>query len=85
MQNLLSHLVGGSIDELITTGYNGLLAKRGDILDFAEKMKLLLENPELRRDMGKHARETIVEKDPGMQEFNKILQRIGRLLAFAWK
>lgn len=69
---------GGSIDELITTGYNGLLAKRGDILDFAEKMKLLLENPELRRDMGKHAHETIVEK----RSWNA---RIQQDLAAYWK
>lgn len=69
---------GGSIDELITTGYNGLLAKRGDILDFAEKMKLLLENPELRRDIGKHAHETIVEK----RSWNA---RIQQDLAAYWK
>jgi glycosyltransferase involved in cell wall biosynthesis len=53
---------GGSIDEFITTGYNGLLAKRGDVLDFAEKMKFLIENPELRREIGLHARELIVTK-----------------------
>ena len=45
---------------------------------FCRKMKLLLENPELRRDMGKHARETIVEK----RSWNA---RIQQDLAAYWK
>jgi glycosyltransferase involved in cell wall biosynthesis len=53
---------GGTIDELITTGYDGLLAKRGDIDDFSYKMKILLEDPKLRREMGKHAHELILKK-----------------------
>lgn len=53
---------GGSIEQLITTGYNGLLAKRGDVIDFAEKVKLLLEDSKQKKEMGKHAHELIVEK-----------------------
>ncbi len=53
---------GGNIEELITTGYNGFLAKPGDILDFSEKLKLLLNDSELRSLVGKRAQETIKEK-----------------------
>lgn len=53
---------GGSIEKLITTGYDGFLAKRGDMLDFADKLEVLCDNSELRETIGKNARNTIISK-----------------------
>ncbi|MGI5933054.1 MAG: glycosyltransferase family 4 protein [Eubacterium sp.] len=50
----------GRLDRLIDNGYDGLLAKPGDISDFTDKLKMLYENPELRRTIGTNARKTII-------------------------
>jgi len=50
----------GRLDRLIDNGYNGLLAKPGDVSDFTDKLKMLYENPELRRTIGTNARKTII-------------------------
>lgn len=49
----------GDVPTLIKDGYNGLLAEAGNTEQLAENMTKLLENPELRVEMGRHARETI--------------------------
>ncbi len=41
---------------IITEGQDGLLAKNGDVADLAEKMNMLIENPQMRQEMGKKAR-----------------------------
>lgn len=50
----------GGTGKLIKHMKNGLLAKSGDRDDFAEKLRLLYEKPELREKLGKNARETII-------------------------
>jgi len=52
----------GRLDRLIDNGHDGLLVKPGDISDFADKLKVLYENPELRETIGKNARMTIISK-----------------------
>lgn len=52
-----------SVNELIIDGYNGFLCEDG-IDDFAEKLKLLMNNPELRKIMGENARESIKKFAP---------------------
>ena len=51
---------GGSIEELIIRGHNGFLAKRGNLIDFTDKLKRLCEEPELREEVGRNARDTIL-------------------------
>jgi L-malate glycosyltransferase len=51
----------GGTSKTINHMNNGLLAKPGDIDDFAKKLKLLYDNPTLRRELGQNARKTIVE------------------------
>jgi glycosyltransferase involved in cell wall biosynthesis len=41
--------------EIITTGFNGFLAKVGNVDDLAHKMKLLLEDKDLRTKLGNNA------------------------------
>jgi len=43
-------------------GINGLMVEKGDIVSLAEKLKYLLENDDVRIEMGKKAREEILTK-----------------------
>ncbi|CUS80980.1 glycosyltransferase family 4 protein [Candidatus Kryptobacter tengchongensis] len=48
--------------DIISDGENGLFFEKGDYNDLAEKIKLLMENKELAKRLGKKARETVCEK-----------------------
>lgn len=52
----------GETKKLIRHMENGLLAKSEDINDFAEKIRLLYENPELRKKLGTNARLSIMKE-----------------------
>ncbi len=52
-----------SVNELIIDGYNGFLCDDG-IDDFAEKLKILMSDAELRRKMGQNARESMKQFSP---------------------
>lgn len=52
----------GGTREIITHGYNGFLYKEGDIDGMVRDIRMLRKNPKLVREMGKHARQRIVEK-----------------------
>ncbi len=52
--------VRGSRD-LVDNGVTGFLVKLGDVKDFANKLLILIENPDLRKQMGNAAREKIKE------------------------
>lgn len=52
----------GGTNKLIKNMENGILVAPGDINDFAEKIKLLLEDAELRHKLGKNARKSIISQ-----------------------
>lgn len=52
-----------SVNKLIVDGYNGFLCEDG-IDDFAEKLKILMEDAELRKKMGQNARESMKQFAP---------------------
>ena len=52
-----------SVNELIIDGYNGFLCDDG-IDDFAEKMKILMQNEDLRKKMGQNAKESMQQFAP---------------------
>lgn len=52
----------GETKKLIRHMENGILVKFGDVKDFAEKIRLLYENPELRKKLGKNARLSIMKE-----------------------
>lgn len=52
-----------SVNELIINGYNGFLCDDG-VDDFAEKMKILMQNEELRKQMGQNAKESVQQFAP---------------------
>ena len=49
----------GQIKELIADGYNGLLHEPGDYPALTRKLSELIENPDMRRQLGINARRTI--------------------------
>lgn len=52
-----------SVNELIIDGYNGFLCDDG-VDDFAEKLKILMSDAELRKKMGQNARESMKKFAP---------------------
>lgn len=52
-----------AVNELIIDGYNGFLCEDG-IDDFAEKLKILMEDAELRKKIGQNARESMKQFEP---------------------
>jgi glycosyltransferase involved in cell wall biosynthesis len=52
----------GGICKQVKQGYNGFLVERKDVEDLTEKVKLLMNNPTLRREMGKNSR-SLYEKE----------------------
>ena len=51
------------VNELIVDGYNGLLSDNNE-LDFAQKMKRLMDNPQLRTTMGRNGHEFVKQFEP---------------------
>ncbi len=49
----------GGVVENIQAGSNGFLYTPGDRLDFTSKLKILIENPSLRKEMGDRAHDSI--------------------------
>ncbi len=47
---------GGSVADVITHGEGGFLAEKGDAVDYANNLKMLLDDPSLRQKMGQAAR-----------------------------
>ena len=52
----------GGIPEVVTDGETGFLSAVGDVEKMAEDAARLLIDPELRREMGKRARESAVSR-----------------------
>ena len=52
----------GGISKQVENGYNGYLVERNDVEDLTKKIKLLMNNPTLRRQMGVNSR-TFYEKE----------------------
>lgn len=51
----------GGVCEMVKEGYNGLLAEVRNPTDLAKKIDTLLSNEELRKTMGKHSRDRLLE------------------------
>lgn len=51
----------GSKNDLFINMYNSLIVEQGNLVEFAEKMKLLADNDQLRIAIGKNARESILK------------------------
>ena len=45
----------GGVGDILRNNETGFLSKQGDAADFADKTSTLIDNLELRRNMGRHA------------------------------
>jgi glycosyltransferase involved in cell wall biosynthesis len=65
---------GGATPELIRENFNGLLYTPGDCLDLARKIKFVIDNPELARQMGENGRRWAREEFSVTKYAGKVLQ-----------
>ena len=63
----------GGLKELITEGYSGMMFKADNTDDLAAKILHLVENEQLRLDLGKHGREQMLRE----REWSKIVEDYG--------
>ena len=71
---------GGATPELIQENFNGLLYTPGDYLDLAQKIKFLIDNPELARQMGENGRRWAEEEFTLEKYAGKVLQALEEVL-----
>jgi glycosyltransferase involved in cell wall biosynthesis len=57
---------------IITDGFNGLIFKKGDAIDLAQKIDLLADDFDLQIMLGKNARKTVIEKYSKANEIKEI-------------
>jgi glycosyltransferase involved in cell wall biosynthesis len=69
----------GSLPEQVKDGINGLLFEPGDPVDLAEKISLLLDNPDLAVKMGRQARERLVEELSPQSHLERLLDLFGSI------
>ncbi|MFC1774715.1 glycosyltransferase family 4 protein [Nanoarchaeota archaeon] len=66
----------GNIPEYVQDGHNGLIFSRKDVDALIERIHKLIDDPELRKVMGKNARKTIVKNYP----WHRTVKRIKKVL-----
>jgi len=62
----------GGIEEAISDGYNGFLVDPGDDVQMAERITLLLENPDKAWEMGSRNRTVVAERFSRRQQLEKV-------------
>ena len=70
---------------MVKDGYNGFLAKVRDVKDLSEKINILLENDDLRKQMGQNSRNRMLEKfsiksyiNNYSNEYDKLFEKNGK-------
>jgi len=71
---------GGATPELIQENFNGLLYTPGDYLDLAQKIKYLIDNPEVARQMGENGRRWAEQEFTQEKYAGKVLQALEEVL-----
>ena len=70
----------GAFDELIEEQKNGFLYSPGDVNELEEKVRVLMDNTGLRKEMGQSARSSAIEKMSLDIEARQLVQMYKRLL-----
>jgi len=70
---IASNLPG--VRSVVSDGEDGLLVRPGDVEDLAEKIQMLLDDPQRRREMGERGRDKVEEK----YAWPKIIPRLVRV------
>ncbi|MEN0054046.1 MAG: glycosyltransferase family 4 protein [Mucilaginibacter sp.] len=71
----------GGVSEIIADQYNGLFAETGDAQSLADKIIQLVNNKELREQLGENARKTVEDKFTGEQLAVNSLTYYNKLIA----
>jgi glycosyltransferase involved in cell wall biosynthesis len=72
---------GGATPEIIRENFNGLLYTPGDYVDLAQKIKFLIDNPEVARQMGENGRRWAQEEFTVEKYARKVLQVLEEALS----
>jgi glycosyltransferase involved in cell wall biosynthesis len=70
----------GGTDELVTSGYDGLLVEPRDSHALAQAMKTLLSDPERARQLATSAQRTVADRFSAELMCNRVSQVYGELL-----
>jgi alpha-maltose-1-phosphate synthase len=63
----------GAIDELVEDGVSGIVVDAGDEVGFADALRRLLDDPELRRRMGDESRRRAVERFDAVETARRLV------------
>lgn len=78
---IASNLPG--VRSVVSDGEDGLLARPGDVRDLAEKIQMLLDDPQRRREMGERGRAKVEEKYAWPRIIPRLVQVYEEVLADA--
>lgn len=76
---IVSGYADGSADDLVLDGENGFRLRENTAAELAEKMAVILDNPELARRMGERSREMITGIFAFREFINRIVTQLTRL------
>jgi glycosyltransferase involved in cell wall biosynthesis len=68
-----------ALAEIVQDGYNGLLFEKDNVKDLASKLEMLINNPTLRKQIGKQAREW-VERERDWKHLSKKVVEVYKIL-----
>jgi glycosyltransferase involved in cell wall biosynthesis len=71
----------GGIPELIDDGQTGLLCEPGNAADLAEKMRFMLERPELCREWGRNGNRKLREEYSRAAHYERLMEVYSTVLA----
>lgn len=74
----------GGIPEWLEDGVTGLLAAPGNAQDLAKKISILLENPEMAREMGRKGRQSVEARFAPQQHISRLMEIYARVVR-EWK
>lgn len=76
---IVSGFADGSADDLVVDGVNGYRLRENTVEELAEKMAVILDNPELAKRMGERSHEMITGKFAFREFINRIVTQLTRL------
>jgi glycosyltransferase involved in cell wall biosynthesis len=68
-----------ALAEIVQDGYNGLLFEKDNVKDLASKLEMLINDPALRKQIGKQAREW-VERERDWKHLSKKVVEVYKIL-----
>ena len=71
----------GSMAEIVEDGVTGLHFEPGNPVDFADKIKWLIEHPDKCRQMGKNARQVYLEKYTAEKNYETLMNIYQKAIA----